>query len=134
MRLKMRVLFGVLAISACAAAAAEGIRGASADHLERQTARFAATLPGDSEAIDSGFRTERSPSLRRVALQAGSAPQSGAGSQTRPTERQEAGDRETTAKTKGRLADHPGAIAGIVVGAVALLAAAGGGSSGGGGY
>jgi len=75
MRLKTRVLFGVLAMSVCSAAAAEGTGGGDRQQLERLTTRFETPQPRDP---DSGFLTERSASMRRVAFRAGSAPQSAA--------------------------------------------------------
>jgi|SRR5262245_18525065 len=130
MNLNARVLLGLLAMSACSAVAAEGNGGDGKEALDRVTA-VAAPLPGDTEATRSVFHVESSPPLRHVALQAASPPPSGAGSGSQHAQAQ--GDPETTVK-KGRLAGHPGAIAGIVIGSVLLAGAASHGGGSGGGY
>jgi len=127
------VLLGLLALSACSAAAAEGNGGDRRAQLELDRQTTLAALPlGDAEATQSGFQVERSAPMRRVALQAASPRPSGTGSDSQRA--QEQGDADTAAK-KGRLAGHPGAIAGIVIGSILLAGAAShGGGGGGGGY
>jgi hypothetical protein len=127
MKLKARVFFGVLAIAACSAAAAQGSDArVGPDPL---AARLEALPPGDNDATTSTLRIESAPPLRRVALQVGSAPPSGGAASSQRAQDQP--------KRGGRLAGHPGAIAGIVIGSMALVGAmsnGGGGGMGGGGY